>query len=145
MLFYGDSIFESLRGTDKCRSCDNIYSRSSCKGAPAALLLPMPRSIRDSVQKASRTWPAHPPKPWRVALARLQLTPAPPARPPTRPGVPDVLKKYFGRMNPGVMSMSMDQTANLLWRLDNGQIPAKNKASRGACGWLERRGTYAPV
>jgi len=73
IIFYGDSIFESLRGTDKCRSCENISTRSSCAG------------------------------------------------------VPGVLAKYFGKYRPGVMSMSMDQSANLIWRLQNGQIPRRNQ------------------
>ncbi|KAL4437221.1 hypothetical protein ABPG75_004360 [Micractinium tetrahymenae] len=73
LIFYGDSIFESLRGTDKCRSCDSISTRSSCAEVPA------------------------------------------------------VLTKYFGKYSPGVMGMSMDQSANLMWRLLNGQIPTKNK------------------
>lgn len=73
LVFYGDSIFESLRGTDKCRSCVSISTRSSCAGVPA------------------------------------------------------VLTKYFGKYSPGVMSMSMDQSANLMWRLQNGQIPKTNK------------------
>ncbi len=37
LIFYGDSIFESLRGTDKCRSCNSISTRSSCAGVPALL------------------------------------------------------------------------------------------------------------
>lgn len=73
LIFYGDSIIESLRGTDKCRSCDKISTRSSCAG------------------------------------------------------VPGVLTKYFGKYTPGVMGMSMDESANLMWRLLNGQIPKKNK------------------
>lgn len=74
IIFYGDSIMESLRGTDKCRdACMEVTRRSSCKG------------------------------------------------------VPEVLKKYFGKLKPGVMAVSMDQTANLLYRVQNGQIPKTNK------------------
>ncbi len=38
------------------------------------------------------------------------------------------------RYAPGVMGMSMDQSANLMWRLLNGQIPKKNKVG-GRLGW----------
>lgn len=35
LIFYGDSITESLRGTDKCRDvCLKSKTRSSCKGIP---------------------------------------------------------------------------------------------------------------
>lgn len=37
LIFYGDSIMESLRGTDKCRSCNSISTRSSCTGVPGVL------------------------------------------------------------------------------------------------------------
>ncbi|EFN54606.1 hypothetical protein CHLNCDRAFT_135094 [Chlorella variabilis] len=32
ILFYGDSIIESLRGTDRCKPCDKEQRRSSCAG-----------------------------------------------------------------------------------------------------------------
>lgn len=34
LIFYGDSITESLRGSDKCRQCDKSSVRSSCSGVP---------------------------------------------------------------------------------------------------------------
>lgn len=73
VLFYGDSIFETLRGTDKCRPCDKMRTRSSCAGVPA------------------------------------------------------IFQRFFGRYRPGVMALAMDQTANLLWRLQNGAIPKKHQ------------------
>ena len=34
LLFYGDSIFETFRGTDQCQACREDI-RSSCRGVPA--------------------------------------------------------------------------------------------------------------
>lgn len=75
IIFYGDSITETLKGTDKCRDCTQDLStrRSSCAGGPQAL------------------------------------------------------SKYFGAYRPGVMGMSMDESAHLLYRLQNGHIPKVNK------------------
>jgi hypothetical protein len=73
IIFYGDSIMESLRGTDKCRDCSKEARRSSCAG------------------------------------------------------VAPLFNKTFGRWSPGVMAMAMDETAHLLWRLMNGEIPKRNK------------------
>lgn len=77
LIFYGDSIFETLKGTDKCRECENPTRRSSCAGVPA------------------------------------------------------VYRRMFGRFRPGVMAMSMDETAHLLYRLQHGSIPRRNKVRRG--------------
>ena len=74
IIFYGDSITETLRGTDKCRPCES-RRRSGCDG------------------------------------------------------VPQLLKQNYGKYRPGVMGMSMDESAHLLWRLMNGQIPKKNFVS----------------
>jgi hypothetical protein len=93
LIFYGDSILETLKGTDKCRECENPTRRSPCKGVPA------------------------------------------------------VYRRVFGRFEPGVMAMAMDETAHLLYRLQHGAIPKKNKVRsrwEGAAAAIagRRRGSH---
>ena len=60
-----------------------------------------------------------------------------------KPCRPQVLSKWFGKWRPGVMGMSMDQTANLLWRLMSGEIPRINqvRACVRACPGSSRAGS----
>ena len=73
VIFYGDSLMETWRGTDHCGSCDAIKGRATCRGASA------------------------------------------------------VFERYFKRHRPAVMGIGGDQVANLIWRLQHGQMPQQNK------------------
>jgi len=51
--------------------------------------------------------------------------------------VPAVFERHYGKFNAGVMAVGGDQTAHLLWRLRNGEVPAVHKVgnSRDGAGW----------
>lgn len=57
----------------------------------------------------------------------------------SRPPSLQVLQKYFGAYRPGVMGMSMDESAHLLWRLMNGQIPRVNQVGGRALSVAQNR------
>lgn len=59
----------------------------------------------------------------------------------SRPPSLQVLQKYFGAYRPGVMGMSMDESAHLLWRLMNGQIPRVNQVGGRAPAWCAEQVT----
>jgi hypothetical protein len=84
VIFYGDSLMETWRGTDHCRSCDAVKGRATCRGSAA------------------------------------------------------VFERYFKRHRPAIMGIGGDQVANLIWRLQHGQMPQRNKV-RGSLEQLPVR------
>ena len=100
MIFYGDSITESLRGSDKCRPCETSTVRSSCSGVPQVrgggcswagqpLGLDMRMwSVEASLHLKDARSPASSRLPLEAVRCRRAAALAGPRPPPSRPHTP---------------------------------------------------------
>ena len=111
ILFYGDSITESWRGTDGGSPCPR------CTGTPDVRGLSPGKE--GGVARQGELLPAE------QLVGRLPYLHGGSSRAP-QPRRLQVLKRHFGKYKPEVLGIGGDMTAHLWWRLLHGETPAKH-------------------
>ena len=54
-------------------------------------------------------------------------------------GVDAVFARHYSKFNASVMAVGGDQVAHLMWRMQNGEAPVKNKVGGWVGGWAGGR------